>query len=431
MKRFLLLVSMLAAGVLRGGDIPKAVIPAGAGVNIHFVTGGEKDLGLIKAAGFKFIRMDFSWQATEPARGQYRWADYDELLGELERRGLRALYILDYSHSLYEQKVRSINPINQQPHDTIASPQRPESVAAFARWAAAAARHFRGRRVIWEIWNEPNIHFWSPKPDAKQYAFLAFATAKAIREADPEATIIAPASSGFPWEFFTTVFESGILEYLDGVSVHPYRNYRQGPETAAGDYRKLRELIDRFAPASRTNPIPILSGEWGYSTSSKGVSLETQAAFVVRQQLANLLHQVPLSIWYDWKNDGPDPGEREHNFGVVYGDLRPKPAWVAMRTMSRELDGFQIERRLKLPGADDYALLLARASGPERKLAVWTAGRPHEVRLAVSAPAPETFEVVACLGEKSQAHPVDGQLILVLGNRPQYITLGDARLSGP
>ena len=27
------------------------------------------------------------------------------------------------------------------------------------------------------------------------------------------------------------------------------------------------------------------------------------------QQLANLLNNVPLSIWYDWKNDGPDPRE--------------------------------------------------------------------------------------------------------------------------
>jgi hypothetical protein len=32
-----------------------AVIPAGVGVNIHFVTGHARDLGLITTAGFRFV----------------------------------------------------------------------------------------------------------------------------------------------------------------------------------------------------------------------------------------------------------------------------------------------------------------------------------------------------------------------------------------
>ena len=154
--------------------------------------------------------------------------------------------------------------------------------------------------MLWEIWNEPNGNFWSPKPDAQQYTALALATAKAIREAEPQATIIGPASSGFPWEFLETFLKSGVLEYLDAVSVHPYRNPRKPPETAAADYQKLRTMIERYAPASKKDKLPILSGEWGYSTWKHGVSLETQAAFAARQQLSNLLNGVPLSIWYDW-----------------------------------------------------------------------------------------------------------------------------------
>ena len=47
------------------GQIPPAVIPAGFGVNIHFVTGHAHDLDLITNAGFRFVRMDFGWEATE------------------------------------------------------------------------------------------------------------------------------------------------------------------------------------------------------------------------------------------------------------------------------------------------------------------------------------------------------------------------------
>ena len=44
-------------------EIPEPVLPAGVGVNIHFVTGHEKELNLLAAAGFKFVRMDFGWTA--------------------------------------------------------------------------------------------------------------------------------------------------------------------------------------------------------------------------------------------------------------------------------------------------------------------------------------------------------------------------------
>ncbi|HXP60366.1 MAG TPA: cellulase family glycosylhydrolase, partial [Dongiaceae bacterium] len=252
-------------------EIPEPVIPAGVGVNIHFVTGHEKDLELLAAAGFKFVRMDFGWTGTETSKGQYSWTAYDELLANLERRGLRAVLILDYSHPLYEETVTSPNPMTHTPHKNTASPRHPESIAAYARWAAAAAGHYAGRHVIWEIWNEPNSNFWSPAPDAQEYTALALAACRAVRQADPQATIVAPATSGFPWDYLDTFLKSGVLEYLDAVSVHPYRNPRQPPETAAGDYQELRVLIDRHAPPAKRYRLPILSGEWGYSTYTRGV----------------------------------------------------------------------------------------------------------------------------------------------------------------
>ena len=50
-----------------------------SGVDIHFVTGHKKDLDMIAAAGFKFIRMDLLWQDTERKKGIYDWTSYDEL----------------------------------------------------------------------------------------------------------------------------------------------------------------------------------------------------------------------------------------------------------------------------------------------------------------------------------------------------------------
>ena len=349
------------------------------------------------------------------------------MLANLDKRGLRAIFILDYSNPLYEETVTSPHPITGKPDKMVASPQHPESVAAFARWAAAAAKHFHGRHVLWEIWNEPNGHFWSPKPDVQQYAALALATCKAIREADPQAAIIGPASAGFPWEFLETFLKSGVLEYLDAVSVHPYRNPQTPPETAAADYQKLRTIIERYAPPAKKGQIPILSGEWGYSTFKRGVSLETQAAFAARQQLSNLLNGVPLSIWYDWKNDGPDPNENEHNFGTVLPDLKPKPAYVAIQTLTREFTGYRIVRRLDLPGEKDYVLLCTNDAG-QQKLAAWTLGDPHPVSLEITLKGNTVPTAVTSKGESATPKIDTDRLVLDLVSAPQYITLGAAAL---
>ena len=72
-----------------GAEIPEPVLPAGVGVNIHFVTGHERDLDLIAAGGFKFVRMDFHWEVIETSQVEYNWAGYDEL--EVIRKDKRKL----------------------------------------------------------------------------------------------------------------------------------------------------------------------------------------------------------------------------------------------------------------------------------------------------------------------------------------------------
>ena len=419
------LLSLASLSLLAASDLPPLLLPQGVGVNIHFTRGHEPDLDLIAAAGFKFVRMDFGWGGSERKPGEYNWADYDELTANLEKRHLRPIYILDYSNGLYEDTITSRNPVNDKEQRDTASPQKPQSVAAFARWAAAAAQHYRGHSIVWEIWNEPNIGFWKPKPDVRQYTALALATCRAVREANPQATLIGPASSEFPWPFLESFLSSGVLEYLDAVSVHPYRSYQRGPETAAEDYLKLRGLIERYAPENRKH-IPIVSGEWGYATHVKGVSLETQAAFIVRQQLANLLQGVPLSIWYDWKNDGQDPNNNEDNFGTVSNNLAFKPSYLAVQTLTRQLSGCRLARRLDTPSPDDFALLFVNDVG-DQKLAVWTAGQPHPLSLELGLGSAGDIAAVDGQGQPVEVKVQEGNLVLALQAAPQYVTLKKPR----
>src|SRR6476646_4254882 len=146
------------------------LVPDGLGVNIHSTDPRPGEMEMLAAAGFRFVRMDFTWGGTERNRGEYDFAAYERLLAALDRHEIRAVFILDYSNRLYDDGL---------------SPHTDDGRAAFARWAAAAATHFKGRGVIWEVWNEPNIkQFWKPQPSADDYAKLALAAAKAIHAAE-------------------------------------------------------------------------------------------------------------------------------------------------------------------------------------------------------------------------------------------------------
>ena len=369
--------------------LPPAVVPFGVGVNIHFVTGHIRELDMIEAAGFKFIRMDFHWARTEKIKGVYDWSAYDELTSNLKRRGIRAIYILDYNNPLYTGKRAAWGPRSSA------------DVAAYSNWAAAAAKHFKGDHIVWEIWNEPNNRaFWKPHPDVRQYITLALSACKAIRKADPGAVIIGPAAVKFNWKFFTSFFKSGVLQYLNGVSVHPYRGSRP-PETVGPDFRRLRRIIDRYEPEGKN--IPIVSSEWGYTTYTRGVSYRTQADYVVRQQLFNLYCGVPVSIWYDWKNNRPDLAVKGDNRGVVTYTLKPKPSYFAVQTLTHELSGYHIIKRYNTGDASDVVLVLSNA---ERliKLAAWTTGRPHNVSIPLSLfSLPNPTDSVRCIGEEGSA----------------------------
>jgi hypothetical protein len=406
MRTLVLAATLIGCGVVGAAParqpvpqgLPAAVVPMGLGVNIHFVEPPERDVRMIAAAGFGFVRMDFFWSGIERQKGQYDFSGYDHLADMLARHNIRPLFILDYGNPLYDDGL---------------SPHTDAGRQAFARFAAAAANHFRERGVIWELWNEPNISFWKPRPNVDDYMALAKVALPAVRGADPHATLVAPATSTVDLSFLERCFAQGLLGLVDGVSVHPYR--RDPPETAARDYGRLRALIARSAPKGKES-LPILSGEWGYSAA--GISREQQGQYLARQFLTNLLNGVTLSIWYDWHDDGQDPKDSEQNFGTVTWDYQPKPAYLAAQTLIRELRGFRFVRRPSLPSNDDYAALFT--NGSAQKLAVWTTGPAHRVTFPADISAAMAVDIA---GERHPVTTEDGKVVLELTGSPQYLAL--------
>jgi hypothetical protein len=371
-----------------------SIIPDGFGVNIHFTNPQPGEVKMLSEAGFRWVRMDLKWDSTETQAGRYDFSEYDRLMDALKAYNIRALFILDYGNPLYD---------NGAPPRTEATRQ------AFTRWAVAAARHFSGREVIWEIYNEPNHPlFWPSKPNAYEYAALALAVGRSFRELVPNEKLIGPATSEIDFNFLEICFKAGLLEYWSAVSIHPYR--RNDPETAAQDYCRLREMIRTYAPResqslkSKTQSsgagngplgvakeIPIISSEWGYSAAWPRLTEEKQGQMLARSWLTNVANNIPLSIWYDWRDDGLDPKEAEHHFGTVSHSYHkgrepvydPKPAYLAAKTLTSIFNGYRFEKRLDIGDDGDYVLFFRR--GAELRVAAWTTSGSHNVSIPLDS----------------------------------------------
>lgn len=359
----LILCSSIIVAV-SASNLPSPAVPDGLGANIHFLGEPARDLNMLQAGGFRFVRMDISWSTVEKEKNVYDFSEHDKLIEGLSKRGMRALLILCYSNTLYETNFMSVR--------TEAGRQ------AFARFSKAAAQRYKGKNVIWEIWNEPNIMFWRPQPSIDDYMALVKAVVPAIREADPKAVCIGPATSAVDMIYLEACFKRGLLKYIDAVSVHPYRS--SIPETVTPEILALKTLIARYSP-DRPN-IPIISGEWGYTTvwphtnTYSGVDNKLQGEYLPRQMLTNLSLGIPMTIWYDWHDGGVDPMEREFHFGTVDFEYNPKPSYINMKKMIELLSGKQFVKRLPTD-LDDYLLIFS--DGKRHTIAAWTIAKPHTI----------------------------------------------------
>ena len=384
-------------------------IPGSIGVNIHFLDPRPGEMQMLASAGVRWVRMDFSWDSTERAAGQYDFSAYDRLVSTLASYKISPYFILDYTNKLYDNGL---------------SPSTEEGRQAFAKWASAAVVHFRGRGIIWEMYNEPNIRFWRPKPNAHDYILLALEVGEAIRAVAPQEAYVGPATSLVDFSFLAACFKAGLLNYWSGVSVHPYR--QRDPESVAEEFHTLQHVIAAFFPSGK--PVPVIAGEWGYSSTWKwkGMDEAKQGKLLPREYLSNLALGVPLTIWYDWHDDSADAKDPESHFGIVHfpyaADARsvysPKPAYLALKTLTGILDGYRFSRRLPVGGADDYVLQFSK--GTEVRIAAWTTS--SSTRTLTIPDLEGQFSITDHLGQSlKHVNAEKGKFEITLTDALQYV----------
>ncbi len=173
-------------------------------------------LARLRATGFGWVRQRLDWATLEPTPGNYAWATSDAIVQDILAVDLVPVIVLDGSPAWARA------PQDRPPTDNPFAP--PAAFQDFARVAAAVAGRYRDQLTFYQIWDEPNIapHWGNRLIEPVAYAQLLRVTATAIRNADPDATIVSAALAPTRDRGHTAIDEVAYLQRLYAAGAAPY-----------------------------------------------------------------------------------------------------------------------------------------------------------------------------------------------------------------
>ena len=208
---------------------------------------GQNTLAKMQRIGFGWLR----WQPhangndhlpTEPANlkdsSTWEWNWMDDIYKMQEGFGQSAHIVLFPPPAWIMEKGNSLPKDMRWP----ANDPRWDDFTIETVWdkfVKGAVNKYRGRSLIYEIENEPDLGSWEKQ--MPEYAKFTLRTAKLIRATDPKAKIMVDNVYGIPSRENSHFFKLGGLKYIDVMSWH---DYHEGWLTDATGIKRMRQNMD-------------------------------------------------------------------------------------------------------------------------------------------------------------------------------------------
>lgn len=315
---------------------------------------------------------------SEDAQGNpiYNWSYVDQIYDGLLANGVRPFVEI----SFMPKALASRPDYHAFWYKQIVAPPRD-----YAKWDAlitAFAQHLISRYGIdevsqwyFEVWNEPNIDFWTGEPKQQTYFELYDHTARALKAVSPRLRVGGPATSSAHWipPFLAHVSQQHVP--IDFVSTHGYADDTVEDLFGTHEHIPMRdrvcraiEKVDSQIRASALPALPLMWTEW--NVPSYG-DLNARDNWYVGPALARDIRQCDgkvdlLSFWtFDdvFEEDGVYQTPFDGGFGLITADRIKKPSFYDF-SLLHEL-GYQ---RLANPSEN---LLVTRRTDGALVVAAW------------------------------------------------------------
>ncbi|MGO4343997.1 Ig-like domain-containing protein [Paenibacillus sp. MCAF9] len=386
-----------------------AVTASPFGVQTHFAHSWNREmLPLVKYAGAKSVRDAMFWSEIELKKGIYTYNPKFTLYMEgLLENSIDPLMTFAFSNQFY---------------DNFQTPYSAEAHAAYANYTKSVLNRYGGQIKWGEMWNEFNLPgFGGNGPAASQpdvYFNLMKAGYEAAKSVRPDLNVLGGATAGIPAEWLEDLFQLGGLNYMDTLSVHPYR-YPDKPEGLLNEVTSLNQLVKTYNNG-QTKPIWFSEIGWPTQLDPRGVDEKTQAAYLIRTYVLGMAAGVEKIFWYDLMDDGTDKKYNEHNFGIIHnggdplGAYTPKPGYVALATVARQLTGASVTGQEITNGIYRY-----KFKKDQKSIHVLWSGTDTETDLTLKTNGP--LVVTDMMGRSATYTPKDGEIYITASSEPLFI----------
>ncbi|HTP38198.1 MAG TPA: hypothetical protein VMI92_01370 [Steroidobacteraceae bacterium] len=321
---------------------------------------------------------------SEDAKGQphYNYTYVDQIYDGLLAQGVRPFVELSFMpRQLASTRVQQpfwYHPNSSPPKD-------------YARWDALIsdfARHLVARYGIdevsqwyFEVWNEPNLDFWSGTPAQATYWTLYDHTARDLKAVDARLRVGGPATAQAAWVDAFIAHATAERVPVDFVSTHVYGNDTARDVFGTNETIPLNRMVCRAVKkvhdqikASAQPQLPLLWSEFNAVYDSQ--TAVTDAAFM-GPWLADTIRQCDglvdsMSYWTFsdvFEEQGVIKTPFFGGFGLLSVGGVPKPAFNAFKL----LHALGSERL----AVDDESVLVTRRADGTVVLAAWNYAPPH------------------------------------------------------
>ena len=292
----------------------------------------DKDLNLMQEAGVQSARIDAQWYFMERQKGIYQsryLSRFDYAIAGMRARNIEPLIVVTGAPTWASgSSVMTAPPLDFNDYNS---------------FLVFLIKRYSGQVSQYEIWNEPTGGWAWTNPDPVRYTQLLKSAYTAAKNADESVTILGGSISNTDkGDFLQRMYQAGAKDYFDVLSAHFYgdgdsHGWRT-PEQIFKDFNA--NIVSQMAKAGDGDK-PIWITETGYNTAvNVGSTPAAQADYLTRQYTQMQSHVPTAARLYTFilrdeiKNAATMPNDIEQNYGIVYGDFTPKPAYYAFQKLT-------------------------------------------------------------------------------------------------
>ncbi len=371
----------------------------------------RRDLSMVAGAtDFRYVRMHGIFDRGvgvfhmgADGHPVYNFSYVDQIYDGLLARGIKPFVELGFMPPALAANPHDTNGFWYRP---VTSP--PKSYRVWDAMIRAFAQHLVSRYGIhevsswyFEVWNEPNLGFWSGKPRQATYFKLYDHTARALKSVSPLLRVGGPATAQAAWvpEFLAHAWKHHVP--VDFVSTHVY-----GDDTAANVFHTNEQIpraqmvcravdnVHREIAASPYPHVPLIFSE--YNATYMNLPNITDSAFMgpwLAGTIAQCADKVAMMSYWSFSDVFEEQGVIRTpfygGFGLVAEFGIRKPAFNAFALLHKL-------GRTRLPVGAPEVIATRRRDGT-LAIALWNYARPvgKTAQYVNAAPvgAPRHFEV--------------------------------------